>query len=173
MALVVETGAGLPDAESYGSVADCAVYASARGLTFAATPAPAAEAALRRATAFIDGYRGRFPGYRRFLRGQAMEWPRVGASDAAGNALPYDAIPVEIVRATFEAAVRELASPGSLSPDLTPAIRMKRVKAGPVETETEYAGAGFTGVTSSSVIEGILSGLLGARSYFTGTAVRG
>lgn len=173
MALVVETGTGAADAESYGSVADCAAYATARGLTFAETPAPAAEAALRRATVFIDGKRGRFPGYRLNGRDQALEWPRNGASDAAGNAIASNSIPVEIVRATFEAAVRELAKPGSLSPDLTPAIRMKRVKAGPVETETEYAGAGHTAAVNSTAIECILSGLLGARSYFTGTAVRG
>lgn len=173
MALVVETGTGAADAESYGSVADCAAYALARGLAFAATPAPAAEAALRRATAFIDSHRARFPGYRRNLRDQALEWPRIGASDAAGNAIPYDAVPIEIVNATFEAAIRELAKPGALSPDLTPAIRMKRVKAGPVETETEYAGAGHTAAVNSTAIERILSGLLGARSYFTGTAVRG
>lgn len=173
MALVVETGTGAADAESYGSVADCAAYAAARGLTFAAIPAPDAEAALRRATAFIDGKRGRFPGYRLNGRDQALEWPRTGASDAAGNAIASNSIPVEIVRATFEAAVRELAKPGSLSPDLTPAIRMKRVKAGPVETETEYAGGGFNAATSFSTIESILAGLLGARSAIFGTAVRG
>jgi hypothetical protein len=174
MALVVETGAGAPDAESYGSVADCAAYALARGLAFPASPAPAAEAALRRGTAGIDGrYRSRFSGRRRNGRAQALEWPRTGATDADGQPLPVDEIPVEIVHATFEAAIRELAKPGALAPDLTPAIRTKRVKAGSVETETEYVGGGFNSATTFSVIEGILSGLLGARSYFTGTAVRG
>lgn len=173
MALAVETGAGLPDAESYGSVADCAAYAAARGLAFPASPEAAAEAALRRATAFIDGKRGRFPGFRRMARAQALEWPRIGASDAAGNAVPFDAIPSEIVKATFEAAIREIATPGSMAPDQTPAIRRKRVKAGPVETETEYAGGGFNVATSFSMIESLLAGLLGAQSHFTGTAVRG
>jgi hypothetical protein len=161
-------------ADFYGTLAGALAYHDARGnAAWAASPDPLRTAALIRATTFIDGYRGRFSGYKAGLREQALEWPRIGASDAMGWAIPDDAIPIEIEQATYEAALRELAKPGALSPDLTPAIRMKRVKAGTVETETEYAGGGFNAATAFSVIESILSGLLGARSYFTGTAVRG
>lgn len=33
------------------------------------------------------------------------------------NAIPATEVPIEIIHATYEAALRELASPGSLSPD--------------------------------------------------------
>lgn len=161
-------------ADFYGTLAGALAYHDARGNTaWAASTDPLRTAALIRATTFIDGYRGRFPGYKADGRDQPLEWPRIGALDATGWAIPADAAPIEIEQATYEAALRELAKPGALSPDLSPAIRMKRVKAGPVETETEYAGSGFNAATTFSVIESILSGLLGARSYFTGTAVRG
>lgn len=64
--LIVEDGSGLANAESYVSASDAASYAADRGLTFPASPADKAEAALRRATAYIDNtYRTRFPGQRK------------------------------------------------------------------------------------------------------------
>ncbi|WP_395383333.1 DnaT-like ssDNA-binding protein [Mesorhizobium sp. UC22_110] len=120
--LIVEDGSGLANAESYVSASDAASYAADRGLTFPASPADKAEAALRRATAYIDNtYRTRFPGQRKKFRLQALEWPRVGVVDMNGFPVTGDEVPVEVVRATCEAAVRELASPGSLNPDVTPA----------------------------------------------------
>lgn len=119
MALVVEDGTGLSDAESYASVAAADAYATARGLTWSGTDA-AKEQALRRATTWLDGrYRGRWPGTKVRLRLQALDWPRTGAHDIAGDTVDYQSVPIEVVNATIEAAVREIATPGSLSPDVT------------------------------------------------------
>ncbi|SHG79618.1 hypothetical protein SAMN02745157_4855 [Kaistia soli DSM 19436] len=171
MTLIVEDGTGRADAESYVSVADAVAYASARGLTFQAAPAEAAEAALRRATAWIDAtYAPRFSGARLKRRAQALAWPRAGAEDADCNAIASNEIPAEMITATSEAAVRELAKPGNLSPDLKRGGAIKRVKA--VSVEVEYA-AGATAGTVFSTIDGILSGLLGAQSAYTARAVRG
>lgn len=175
MALIVEDGSGLANAESYVSVSDCAAYAMARGLTFPATPEDKAEAALCRATSYIDNtYRTRFPGQRKKFRLQALEWPRVGVVDMNGFPVMSDEIPTEIVRATCEAAVRELSAPGSLLPDVTPGKIKKRAKVGDIEVE--YAvGAG--GVASqqpiSPIIDGILAALIGIGQPFSATAVRG
>jgi hypothetical protein len=131
MALIVETGSGLATAESYVSVADAAEYAAARGLTFPATPEAAAEQALRRATTWLDGrYRGSFPGSRTNRREQALEWPRINAYDRScpPEYIEKNEIPVEIVNATIEAAIRELKIPGSLSPDVTPGRSRSRPK---------------------------------------------
>ncbi len=172
--LVVEDGSGLPDAESYVSTADCVAYATARGLTF--TPDAAGEASLRRATAYIDNtYRTRFPGQRRRFRLQALEWPRVGVVDMSGFPIASDEIPTEIVRATCEVAVRELASPGSLSPDVTPGKVQKRVRVeGAVEVEYAVGGGGVASQqVNSPVIDGILAALIGTGAAFTASAVRG
>jgi hypothetical protein len=132
MALTVETGAGLADADSYVSLADASSIASSLGLTFPISGADEAlaEQALRRATIWVDAtYRPRFPGWRTNYRAQALEWPRQGAYDqnVIPQYVPSDEVPIEIKRACVIAAVREKASSGSLSPDVTPGQIKKSV----------------------------------------------
>lgn len=94
MALIVEFGAGLPDADSYVSVADCAAYATAHGLTFAGDE-PAKEARLRRATQYLDAqyaYKGEEQ-----TDAQALAWPRTVAPGV---------VPREIVAACCELACK-------------------------------------------------------------------
>lgn len=171
MALVVEDGTGKADAESYVSVADCVAYAAANGLTFSDDPEATAEQALRRATAWIDAtYRNRFPGVRSHGRTQALEWPRGWAEDANCYAISATEVPPEVVNATCEAAIRELAEPGLLSPDLERGGDIKRLKAGSVEIE--YGAAAPTSTTFAA-IDNALSSILKARTAYSGRAVRG
>lgn len=173
MTIVVEDGTGVEDANSYVSLDDCAAYCLARGLTFATSPSSLGEQALIRATAAIDSsYRGRFPGYKANFRSQGLEWPRAVAYDAEGDLIPGDEVPVEIVNATCEAAVREFATPGSMAPDLERGGSVKRLKAGSVEIEY---GANAMARTTFTVIDGILSAILesGSGGGLFGTAVRG
>jgi hypothetical protein len=174
MTLIVENGSGLANAESYVSVNDAAAYAAARGLTFPASPAAKAEQALRRATAWLDGrYRSRFLGQRKNGRDQALEWPRINACDRDGNELAPGEIPVEIVNATIEAAVREMASPGGLSPDVTPGKVKKRAKVDTIEVEYAVGtGTAYDQRPVVGVIDGILSSLLGSASPYVARAVR-
>jgi hypothetical protein len=170
MALVVEDGTGLSTAESYVSVADAATYASNHGLTFAASPEAAAEQALRRATQWLDAtYGSQFPGTRTNGRSQALQWPRTDATDVEGEEIASDEIPVEIINATIEAAIRELATPGTLTPDLKRGGSIKRVKAGSVEVEY---GAGATAMTLFTKIDAVLSSLIEKRSPYSVRAVR-
>ena len=157
MTLVVETGAGFPNADSYASVEQADAYAGNYGLTWTGDAATK-EVALRRATAFLDAnYRARFPGYRRNRRFQSLEWPRYaafvrvydtnpwslyqGTIDASAadildlSALPYDAVPAEIVRATIIAASvaqnsTDLLSVGMSTSAPSPAGELKRESAG-------------------------------------------
>lgn len=172
MSLNVEDGTGKSNADSYVALADAVTYASARGLTFPASPAGPAEAALIRATAAIDAtYRSRFPGQRLDGRGQALEWPRKYAGDAEGNPIAQNEIPQEIITATIEAAVRELASPNSMMPDLERGGQIKTLQAGSVQIEY---GSNATAQTTFSLIDGILSSLIGGgTSGLFATAVRG
>jgi hypothetical protein len=175
VALVVEDGTGKADAESYVSVDDANAYATAHGLTFPASPLAPAEQALRRATAFIDAhYRNRFPGQRKNGRGQALEWPRSYACDKDGNVIADDEIPVEIVNATIEAAVREMAVPGSLNPDVTPGKVKKSASVGDIAVEYAVGtGSAYEQRPVVGVIDGILSSLLGSTSPYFASAVRG
>lgn len=166
MALIVESGDGLPDAESYVSVSDAAIYAAAHGLPFlVGSPESDAEAALRRATTWLDAnYRQRFSGRRRNGRGQALEWPRVGASDAEDNEIADDEVPDEIVKACIEAAIRELATPGALSPDVTPNSVIASASVSGAVSVTYASGKGVDGQRPvSTVIDDILGSLIGAR----------
>lgn len=157
----------------YGTLEGADAYHQARGNTaWAIGPDDARKAALVRATDYIDGrYRvmmatGRwvsmFPGVRTAGRGQANEWPRTGARDNDGNALPVDQVPVEVERATYEAALRELASPGSLSPDFVASEAVTKEKVGPIEVTYAEAATGDQPPNRPAIplIDGILGPLL-------------
>jgi hypothetical protein len=127
----------------YGTLSDANAYHTARG-NAAWTGADAVKAAaLERATDYIDGryrwqlksgrWQSMFPGERTQGRDQEREWPRTGAEDYDGNAIADDEVPVEVENATYEAALRELVTPGSLSPDFVPSGQVIKEKVGPIE----------------------------------------
>lgn len=185
MGIVVETGIGLANANSYASENTLGDYADDRAITLASGDA---EAALIRASQWIDAtYRSRFPGVRTNGSAQGLEWPRKAGSyylgsfvqsgylatvtDIEGIAIATNAIPSALIKATIEAAVRELTSPGSLAPDLDRGGAIKSLKAGSVAID--YATTAPV-TTTFTLIDGILAGLLvgGETSLYTGRAVR-
>jgi hypothetical protein len=168
MSLVTTVGAD--NAESYVAVADVSAYATKFGKTFATSPAAAAEAACRVATRYIDmTYRDRFPGEAASST-QALEWPRTCVWYRCEE-LPSDEIPQQILDATCEAAIRELASPGTLAPDLSRNDQLRSVSAGSVSLEWA-ANAPVNAIYQT--IDGILSALLGDDdSAFSMQASRG
>lgn len=171
MTIIVEDGSVVEDANSYASLDDCADYCAARGLTFPSSPSTLGEQALIRATAAIDAiYGGRFPGYKLDGREQSLAWPRGQAYDNESLAISDDAIPGEIFKATCEAAVRELATPNSVLPDLERAI--KNLKAGSVSIEYE---SNSSSAVTFQLIDGILAPILvtGSGGGLFGVAVRG
>jgi hypothetical protein len=161
MALVVEDGTGLVDAEAYVSVSDVVAYAAARALEFTNAPSMQ-EAAIRRATAYVDAiYGGRYPGRKVRARLQALGWPRSEAQDADGDLIASNEVPPEIKAAVCEAAIRELATPNSLAPDLERGGQVKSLKAGSVEVV--YAD-GATPATVISTIDNALAPLIPRRA---------
>ena len=120
----------------YGTVAEADTYFTDRGeATWTGTDA-VKEEAMRRAAVFIDGqYRHQFPGYPAGGRDQALEWPRNWAADIYDYAIPSDEVPREVKEASYEAALRELVTPGSLLPDWDPGAQNKRVKVDVIEVE--------------------------------------
>lgn len=152
MALTVEDGTGLESAESYASVVDADSYHSRRNNTeWAAASTAEKEAALRLATAYIDGkYRHKWAGARVKPVLQALEWPRTGvivgnlsagsyffdAPISGGQYYPLNKIPLQVKQATMAAALRALSGP--LVADYDGGVI--REKIGPMETEFAATG---------------------------------
>lgn len=105
-------------------------------------PDGAVSATLRQKGAvYVDGtYGSQFPGVRAGGYDQDRAWPRKGAVLASGETVPADKVPTAIIHASYEAAVQEALSPGSLSAIGSGVDRIKREKVGPLETEYQDAG---------------------------------
>ena len=87
---------------------------------------------------------------------QGLQWPRTGANDATGYPLPD--LPPEIVAAACELAGRAVSAPLAADADSDGVVTRERVKAGPVEAETEFSGA--TGVKRFGAVGGMLAPVL-------------
>lgn len=162
--MTLTTTPGATTADSYASLAEALAYHAAKGnAAWAASTDAMREPALRRATTWLDAtYRSRWPGVRVNGRTQALDWPRSGVTDGDGWTVDYLTIPAEVNSATCEAALRELASPGSLSPDFVGAEQVKTATAGPVSvTYKDGSGVGDA-LPVLTVADGLLARLLGA-----------
>lgn len=114
--LTVETGEGLPGAESFASVADADAYLGDRGHTaWAALAEPAKEAALRLATDYLEAVYGPLWLSERRTEAQGLSWPRVG----------WPGVPAPVRNACAELALR--AASGPLMPDQGPAVQSEQV----------------------------------------------
>lgn len=139
MAIVVEDGSGIVDAVSYATAAVADAYHSARGNSAWTGDTTAKEAALIRATTYVDGvYRLRFLGHIATLT-QGLEWPRAYAWTSDRGILPSNAVPRAVIHATCECALREIEAPGSLSPDFVPGEQVVSETVGPLSVD--YAGS--------------------------------
>ena len=134
MPIIIETGDGLADAESYASVAAADARCASLGMTgWAALTEADKEIALRRATLFMATYRTRWAG-RRVHQRQALDWPRYNVV-VDGFTVPSTAVPLDVVNACIDLAVRA-GSGEDLLPDLdTGSNTIKKDKTGPLETE--------------------------------------
>lgn len=186
MTLTVETGAGLANSQSYLSVADFKSYAFANYAVTDPVSDEAVEQALRRATRYIDGrYRTRFSGYRTLAYTQALEWPREGVvldwlptsgylhlynyNSGAVLLLANNIIPQQLKDAVAEAAIRELASPKSLTPDRKPSGQVLVQTVGPISTTYANVADARPIVT---VIDELLTPLLLRKSALSGSLTR-
>lgn len=159
MAFVVETGAGLSNANSYASLDTAIAYALDRGLTFATSPSSLGEQALVRATQAVDSlYRLRFSGTKHNGRSQALEWPRDNATDIDGETIANNEIPIEVIHATCELAVREFTNPNSILPDLERGGAIRAIRAGSVSIEY---GSNASNTTVWQTVNGIMASLIG------------
>lgn len=160
MTLITTPGNAASD--SYASLVDALAYHASRGnAAWAAASDTDREPALRRATVWLDAsYRDRWPGLRVYRRLQALEWPRSAVFDRDGWAVDYTTIPPEITQATCEAALRELATPGSLSPDYVASQQVAATSAGPVSVTFRDVGGVGAVLPILTVVDAILGRLI-------------
>lgn len=106
----------------YGDAAGFKAYWLARGdITAATMDNTAIEAALLVASEWIDqSFRMQFGGDKVGQRAQIREWPRNGAIDIDNHYIASDAIPREVLAATYEATFRQMTTPGVFFKDYTP-----------------------------------------------------
>ena len=134
MTLIIETGAGLSDAESYASIAAADARCASLGvIAWSELTEEGKEIALRKATLFMATYRARWAG-RRVYQAQVLDWPRYNVV-VDSFVVPSTTVPAEVVNACIDLAVR--AGRGEdLLPDLdTGSNAIKKDKTGPLETE--------------------------------------
>lgn len=153
MALVVEDGSGLADAEAYISAEDADAYFLARGnTTWAALTDEAKEAALRDGSDYMLAVYGpRWKGSR-VSATQALDWPRDGVV-ANGFEVGDDVVPTAVARANAELAVR--ASAGPLLGDQGAAVKQEVV--GPISVTYQD---GARQVTRYASVDGMLGAYL-------------
>ena len=157
MALVVEDGTGLSNANAYVSVAEVTTYAGDRGLTF--TTGNPAEQAITKTTDYIDSA-FKFLGVRKSAT-QALAWPRSGVTDRfEGYAIPDNSIPNALKKAVCELAVK-VAAGIVLIQDLERGGQIKSASVGPVSVT--YADG--SPATTMYGIVGLLKGLLRDEAY--------
>jgi hypothetical protein len=137
MAITVENGSGLANAESYITVAEANSYHSLRGnTTWATITTEQAEQSLRRATDYLQQvYGGLWYGYKT-TDTQALDWPRENVpkyDTSSGNYYTNNVIPQELKNACAEMAWK--AAQGELLADLTQTVKREKIDV----LEVEYS----------------------------------
>lgn len=126
MALVVEDGNGLTNAEAYVSVAAFKSFCDGYGYSYAGKTDPQIEVALRQAADYIDT-EFRYKGIRK-AAAQAMEFPRDGLVDWSGHAVT--GVPARVMRANSELAFKSFS--GALREDLDRGGMVTSESVGPI-----------------------------------------
>lgn len=145
----------------YGDATGFQAYWAARGdLTAAAMDDFDINAALIVASEWLDAaFRSQFGGSKVGMRDQERDWPRVGAVDIYGYSVADTAIPREVLSATYEAAFRQMTTPGVFFKDYTQSKYKSVAISGAVSVE--YAtGAAYDFQTQFPQIAAILAPIL-------------
>jgi hypothetical protein len=153
MALTIETGAGIPGADSYATIAEADAYHTALGNTAWIGTDAVKEVALRQAAQYMNfsySWKGA-----KTAQANTLAWPRHGVVDADGFIVDSGAIPVQVKNAQIELALRALS--GSLVTDTQAGAKVAREKVDVIERQY------FAGQTSQAAfvaVDRMLYGLI-------------
>lgn len=108
MAFTVEDGSGVAGANSYCSVIDAGTYHSDRGDTGWTGTDEVKQAALVRATEYLEA-RCAWSTGTKGTEAQGLSWPRIGAYDRHGWSIDDDVVPQVVQDATAYLALQALS----------------------------------------------------------------
>ena len=135
MALTVEDGTCVADADAFVDRDELIAYAVAYYPSITVSDDETTDAAIRRGSQWVSTY-PIWDGTMTCGRGlQGLAWPRAGVTDCNGDSIPDDEVPIEVKQASYLAALAEYATPGILTPTVTPGSQVKRVKVDVIEQE--------------------------------------
>lgn len=163
MALVIEDGSIVANANSFVTVAEIRAYALARGITVSATDSEVEPHAIK-AMDYIEvkEAEGRLAGSRVSAE-QTLPYPRTGVY-IYGVLVPDTVIPNAAKRAQLQLSL-DSSQGVNLMPTITSAA-VKREKVGPLETEYEVsATSGYNGQPDLQAANSWLDLLYGAASF--------
>lgn len=156
----------------YGDDSAYEAWLTANGYTVPGT-APSSAIQRQRASTYIDAtYEMRFPG-ERTSASQDRAFPRTGAT-LFGIALAINAIPQQVIDASYMAAYLNSNGMLSFTSVVTPGQRVKRQKVGDIEREFfEPADGSFwaPNAATDAMIDGILAPLIGPQTAIPGVLV--
>ncbi|MBB76526.1 MAG: hypothetical protein CMJ75_18635 [Planctomycetaceae bacterium] len=164
MAITVEDGSGLAGADAYVSVADVDAYLTKYNpsTTWDALGDPEKEAAIVKATRYLDlVYAERWDGVKK-TEAQALDWPRYDA-DYKDHPVPSTEVPQAVKDATAEIARWSGENPttpliNTKTDDA--AIKRDKIQVGQIVLDTTYAGGNESSTdTDFPVVEAILDPL--------------
>lgn len=166
MALIIEDGSIVANAQSYASAADVRAFAILRGVALSADDA-VVEAQIISAMDYIESKEPKMKGSR-VESTQSLSWPRANAPIQCNDYYPDDQIPPQLKQALGHLVIAQFNG-AVLMPVLDPnAARVKRKKVDVLETE--YFGPKETGVDFGQtpvfpVVDSLLSTLLRPGGY--------
>jgi len=139
MALIIEDGSIVANADSYVTVAEFRAYATKRGVTTLPVDDADCEPLLIRAMDYLATLEDRFKGCR-VSADQMLSWPRKNVY-IFGNLYPYTSIPPQLKAGQCILAMAAMTI--ELQPTVDPSnANIKRDKTGPLETEFFGPGDG-------------------------------
>jgi hypothetical protein len=141
MAIMVEDGSVVIGANAYASVEFVDEYQSDRmNEVWSNTPIEQKEAAIVKATTYLDMFYGaRLLGMRESSE-QYLYWPRIGVVDEFGNTI--EGVPIRVKRAVAELAPDALST--ALLADLARGGRVSATSVGPVSIQYEKGAPSIT-----------------------------
>lgn len=137
MALTVEDGSIVENANSYASLATVKAYATARGITLGSDAS--IEVFILKAMDYIEGKRAEFQGMK-VLNTQPLQFPRYYLV-IDGFEFPYTEIPKELINAECQLVIEQFNGANILPTTLEPLVKVEKV--GPLQTEYAVGANAF------------------------------
>jgi len=110
--VIVETGSGVSDANSYGeqdvatTIANCKAYATDRGVDMATATDEQVSSWLVNGTDYIESFSSDFVGTQKTIT-QALSWPRTNVVYPDGSPFPDNKIPTDLIHALYQSVIEQ------------------------------------------------------------------